>query len=214
MSEIYNVYEISFKTLCKNIDSILNKEEFNSHTISKLRNDIQEINHIKNQMNLEINNLKLPNNKKSKEAKENLKKYKNIVYEYNNKLFLLQNKYCFNYENKNNKKDILIDDEDNNKIGFIESQYIRQQKINNIERNILDIEKIGIDIESNLEYQNELIKNMNNNAKMMNQDAEITNDLVNKVINQVRRNKIIFYILLMILVIIFIILMIIKKNKN
>ena len=214
MSEIYNVYEINFKTLCKNIDSILNKEEFNSHTISKLRNDIQEINLIIYQMNLEINNLKMPNNKKSKEAKENLKKYKNIVYEYNNKLFLLQNKYCFNYENKNNKKDILIDDDDNNKMRFIESQYIRQQKINNIERNILDIEKIGIDIESNLEYQNELIKNMNNNAKMMNQDVDITNDLVNKVINQVRRNKIIFYILLMILVIIFIILMIIKKNKD
>ena len=214
MSEIYSVYEISFKTLCKNIDSLLNKEEFNYQTISKLRNGIQEINRIIKQMNLEINNLKIPNNKIPKEIEENLIKYKNIVDEYNNKLILIHNKYCFNYENKNNKKDILIDDEDSNKMKYIEDEYIRQQKINNIERDILDIEQIGFDIGNNLDYQNALIKNMNNNVKMMNQDADITNDLVNKVINQARRNKILFYILLMILVIAFIILMIIKKNKN
>ena len=57
MSEIYNVYEISFLTLCKSIDSTLNKEEFNPKTISKLKNDIQEINRLIKQMNLEINNL-------------------------------------------------------------------------------------------------------------------------------------------------------------
>ena len=214
MSEIYNVYEISFKTLCKNIDSILNKEEFNSQTISKLRNDIQEINRIIKQMSLEINNLKISNNKISKKKEEKLIKYKNIVEEYNNKLILIQNKYCFNYQNKNSKKDILIDDEDNSKMKYIEDEYIRQQKINNIERDILDIEQIGFDIGNNLDYQNGLIRKMNNNVKMMNQDADITNDLVNKIINQARRNKIIFYLLLMVLVIVFIILMIIKKNKD
>ena len=162
MSEIYNVYEISFKTLCKNIDSILNKEEFNSQIISKLRNDIQEINRIIKIMNLEINNLKISNNKIPKEIEEKLIKYKNIVDEYNNKLILIRNKYCFNYQNINNKKDILIDDEDNSKIKYIENEYIRQLKINNIEKDIVDIEQIGFDIGNNLDYQNGLIKNMNN----------------------------------------------------
>ena len=214
MSEIYNVYEISFKTLCKNIDSILNKEEFNSQTIQKLRNDIQEINLIIKQMNLEKNNIKISNNKIPKEIEDNLTKYKNIVDEYNNKLILIQNKYCFNYENKNNKKGILIDDDDNREMRNIEDEYIRQRKINNIERDIQNIQQLGFNIGNNLDYQNGLIKNMNNNVKMMNQDADITNNLVNKVINQAKRNKIIFYILLMILVIVFIILMVIKKNKD
>ena len=95
---------------------------------------------------------------------------------------------------------------------LIEDEFNRQQKINNIQRDILDIEEIGYNIGNNLDNQNEQFKNMNNNVKMMNQDAELTNELINKVISQAKRNKIIFYILLIILIIIFIIVMIIKKK--
>ena len=213
MSDIYNIYELNFKTLCKNINLILNREEFNTKTITQLRNDIKEINRILKQMNLEINNLKLSNKIIPKEIEENLSKYKHIVDEYNNNLVLIQNNYCFNYEN--NKKNILIDDDENNKeMKFIEEDFNTQQKINNIRRDVTDIEKMGYNIENNLEYQNEQIKNMNNNVKMMNYDADLTNDLVNQIINRAKRNKIIFYSLLIILVIIFIISMIIKKNKD
>ena len=213
MSDIYNIYELNFKTLCKNINLILNREEFNTKTITQLRNDIKEINRILKQMNLEINNLKLSNKIIPKEIEENLSKYKHIVDEYNNNLVLIQNNYCFNYEN--NKKNILIDDDENNKeMKFIEEDFNTQQKINNIRRDVTDIEKIGYNIENNLENQNEQIKNMNNNVKMMNYDADLTNDLVNQIINRAKRNKIIFYSLLIILVIIFIISMIIKKNKD
>ena len=213
MSDIYNIYELNFKTLCKNINLILNREEFNTKTITQLRNDIKEINRILKQMNLEINNLKLSNKIIPKEIEENLSKYKHIVDEYNNNLVLIQNNYCFNYEN--NKKNILIDDDENNKeMKFIEEDFNTQQKINNIRRDVTDIEKMGYNIENNLENQNEQIKYMNNNVKMMNYDADLTNDLVNQIINRAKRNKIIFYSLLIILVIIFIISMIIKKNKD
>ena len=211
MSEIYNVYEISFKTLCKNIDSILNKEEFNSQTIQKLRNDIQEINRLIKQMNLEIDNLKLSKNKVPEEIEENLKKYKYIVDEYNNKLLLIQNKYCFNHHNKNN---ILIDDEDNREMDLIEDDYTQQEKINKIQRDVFDIEHMGNNIGNNLDYQNEQIKYMNNNVKMMNQEADFANDLVNKIINRAKRNKIIFYILLFILIIAFFIILIAKKSND
>ena len=211
MSEIYNVYETSFKTLTKNIDSILNKDEFNSKTIQKLKNDIQEINRLIKQMKLEIDNLKLSNNKIPKEIEDNLKKYKYIVDEYNNQLVLIQNKYCINNDNK---KNILIDDEDNREIGLIEDDYVQQTKINNIQKDIYDIEQIGYNIGNSLDNQNEQLKYMNNNVKMMNEEADMTNDMVNKLIYQAKRNKIIFYVLLIILVIIFLILMIIKKNKN
>ena len=211
MSEIYNVYETSFKTLTKNIDSILNKDEFNSKTIQKLRNDSQEINRLIKQMKLEIDNLKLSNNKIPKEIEDNLKKYKYIVDEYNNQLVLIQNKYCINSDNK---KNILIDDEDNREIGLIEDDYAQQTKINNIQKDIYDIEQIGYNIGNSLDNQNEQLKYMNNNVKMMNEEADMTNDMVNKLIYQAKRNKIIFYVLLIILVIIFLILMIIKKNKN
>ena len=213
MSEIYNVYETSFKKLKKDIDSILNKEEFNYKIIYKLKNDIQEINRIIKQMNLEIHNLKLSNNKVPKEIEENLEKYKYIVDEYNNKLVLIQNECCFTYDNKN----ILIDDDDNyhnKEKKLIEDENFRQQKLDNIQREVLDVEHIGYSIENNLDYQNEQIKNMSSNVKMMNHDADITNELVNKVINQAKRNKIIFYVLLIIITVIFIILMIIKKNKD
>ena len=43
MSDIYNIYELNFKTLCKNINLILNREEFNTKTITQLRNDINII---------------------------------------------------------------------------------------------------------------------------------------------------------------------------
>ena len=50
MSEIYNIYETSFKTLCKKIDVTLNVDEYNSKNLKELRTNIQEINRIVKQM--------------------------------------------------------------------------------------------------------------------------------------------------------------------
>jgi len=210
MSEIYNLYETSFKTLIKNIDSKLNKDEFDFTTTQKLSNDIQEINRLLKQMKLEIENLKLSNNKVPKEIEENLKIYEYKMKEYNNQLILIQNKYNFNNDNK---KEILIDDE-NKEMGLIENDYSPQQKINKIQKDISNIEYIGYNIGNNLNEQNDQIKYIQHNVDLMNKDAEIANDLINKVIDKARRNKLIFYISLALLFIVFIVLMIIKKiNK-
>ena len=116
MTEIFSIYESSFKTLCKKIDSTLNVGEYNPKNLKELRTNIQEINRIVKQMQLEINNLKLATNKISKEIEQNLKNYKNIVNEYNSKLVEIQNE-----QNKRNKfnniniemqnKNILIDED-------------------------------------------------------------------------------------------------------
>ena len=116
MSEIYNIYETSFKTLCKKIDATLNVDEYNSKNLKELRTNIQEINRIVKQMQLEINNLKLTKNKISKEIEQNLKNYKNIVNEYNGKLVEIQDNYNKRNQNINiemRNKNILIDDEIN-----------------------------------------------------------------------------------------------------
>ena len=196
--------------MIKNIDSKLNKDEFDFTTTQKLSNDIQEINRLLKQMKLEIENLKLSNNKVPKEIEENLKIYEYKMKEYNNQLILIQNKYNFNNDNK---KEILIDDE-NKEMGLIENDYSPQQKINKIQKDISNIEYIGYNIGNNLNEQNDQIKYIQHNVDLMNKDAEIANDLINKVIDKARRNKLIFYISLALLFIVFIVLMIIKKINN
>ena len=90
MSDIYNIYESSFKSICKKIDTILNVEEYNYKTLKELRSNIQEVNRIVKQMSLEVNNFKITKKKISKEIEQNLKKYQNIVDGYNKKLVEIQ----------------------------------------------------------------------------------------------------------------------------
>ena len=174
MSEIYNLYETSFKNLSKNIDSKLNKNENDLKSTHKLRNDIQEINRLLKQMKLEIENLKLSNNQVPKEIEEKLKIYEYKVKEYNNQLILIQNKNNFSNENK---KEILIDDDENKEMGLIEDDYSPQQKINKIQKDISNIEYMGYNIGNNLNEQNEQIKYIKHNVDLMNIDAENANDL-------------------------------------
>ena len=154
MSEIYNFYESNFKIICKKIDAILNIDEYNYKTLKELRTNIQEINKLERQMSLEINNLKITKNKISKEIEQNLKKYKNIVNEYNNKLAEIQEN--INQKNRNiniemGNKNILVDEDINTQNqGLIEDDYAQQEKINYIGREVLDIEKIGNNISNNL----------------------------------------------------------------
>ena len=203
--------KLSFKALSKNIDSKLNKNEYDFTSTQKLRNEIQEINRLLKQMKLEIENLKISNNKIPKEIEENLKIYEYKIKEYNNQLILIQNK---NNINIGNKKEILIDDDENKEMGLIEDDYSPQKKINKIQKDISNIEYMGYNIGNNLNEQNEQIKYIQHNVDLMNIDAENANDLINKAINQARRNKIIFNILLILLFIVFIALMIIKKKNN
>ena len=208
MSEIYNIYESSFKALSKKIDAILNIEDYNTKNLEELRTSIQEINRLVKQMQLEINNLKTTKNKINKEIEQNLKKYKNIVNEYNTKLVTIQ-------ENINNKnKNILIDEETNNKNeGLIEDEYAQQAKINYIGRQVYDIETMGNEISDNLYLQSEQMKGIRDNVNNMSHEADTSNSLIIKIINEAKKNKLIIYSLGVLVVLIFIIIMIYKFKE-
>ena len=131
MSDIYNIYESSFKSICKKIDTILNVEEYNYKTLKELRSNIKEVNRIVKQMSLEVNNYKITKKKISKEIEQNLKKYQNIVDGYNKKLVEIQDN--INKDNNINTdsktKKSLIDEDIVNikKQGLIEDEYTQQQ---------------------------------------------------------------------------------------
>ena len=197
MSDIYNIYESSFKSICKKIDTILNVEEYNYKTLKELRSNIQEINRIVKQMSLEVNNFKITKKKVSKEIEQNLKKYQNIVDGYNKKLVEIQDN--INKDNNINTdsktKKSLIDEDIVNikKQGLIEDEYTQQQKINYIGKEVQDIENIGNNISEKLFGQTEQMKEMRDNVINMNYEADASNGLINKIMRQARRNKMLMY---------------------
>ena len=197
MSDIYNIYESSFKSICKKIDTILNVEEYNYKTLKELRSNIQEINRIVKQMSLEVNNFKITKKKISKEIEQNLKKYQNIVDGYNKKLVEIQDN--INKDNNINTdsktKKSLIDEDIVNikKQGLIEDEYTQQQKINYIGKEVQDIENIGNNISEKLFGQTEQMKEMRDNVINMNYEADESNSLINKIMRQARRNKMLMY---------------------
>ena len=197
MSDIYNIYESSFKSICKKIDTILNVEEYNYKTLKELRSNIQEVNRIVKQMSLEVNNFKITKKKVSKEIEQNLKKYQNIVDGYNKKLVEIQDN--INKDNNINTdsktKKSLIDEDIVNikKQGLIEDEYTQQQKINYIGKEVQDIENIGNNISEKLFGQTEQMKEMRDNVLNMNYEVDESNSLINKIMRQARRNKMLMY---------------------
>ena len=216
MSEIYNIYESSFKSICKKIDSILNVEEYNYKTIKELRSNIQEINRIVKQMSLEVNNFKTTKKRISKEIEQNLKKYQSIVDEYNKKLVEIQENINkdnnINIIDTKNKKNVLIDEENINtqKQGLIEDEYTTQQKINYIGKEINDIEHIGNNINEKLYGQTEQMKEMRDNVLNMNHEIDTSNSLINKIMKQAKRNKMLMYGSGVLIALIFIMFLIFK----
>ena len=198
MSEIYNIYESSFKSACKKIDSILNVEEYNYQTLNDLRSNIQQVNKLVKQMSLEVNNFKTTKKKISKEIEQNLKRYQSKVDSYNKKLLEIQEN--INKDNNINSidikdKNILIDEDNINtqKKGLIEDEYTQQQKLNYIGREMTDIENIGNNINEKLYGQTEQMKEMRDNVFNMNNEIDVSNSLINKIRKQAKRNKMLMY---------------------
>ena len=198
MSEIFKIYESTFKSVSKKIDSILVVEEYNYKTIKDLRSNIQEVNRIVKQMSLEVNNFKTTKKKISKEIEQNLKRYQSLVDSYNKKLLEIQEN--INKDNNINSidvkdKNILIDEDNMNaqKKGLIEDEYTQQQKLNYIGREMTDIENIGNNINEKLYGQTEQMKEMRDNVFNMNNEIDVSNSLINKIMKQAKRNKMLMY---------------------
>ena len=215
MSEIFNIYESTFKSVCKKIDSILVVEEYNYKTIKDLRSNIQEVNRIVKQMSLEVNNFKTTKKKISKEIEQNLKRYQSLVDSYNKKLLEIQEN--INKDNNINSidvkdKNILIDEDNLNaqKKGLIEDEYTQQQKLNYIGREMTDIENIGNNINEKLYGQTEQMKEMRDNVFNMNNEIDVSNSLINKIMKQAKRNKMLMYGSGVLIALIFIMFLIFK----
>ena len=215
MSEIFNIYESTFKSVCKKIDSILVVEEYNYKTIKDLRSNIQEVNRIVKQMSLEVNNFKTTKKKISKEIEQNLKRYQSLVDSYNKKLLEIQEN--INKDNNINSidvkdKNILIDEDNMNaqKKGLIEDEYTQQQKLNYIGREMTDIENIGNNINEKLYGQTEQMKEMRDNVFNMNNEIDVSNSLINKIMKQAKRNKMLMYGSGVLIALIFIMFLIFK----
>ena len=215
MSEIYKIYESTFKSVCKKIDSILVVEEYNYKTIKDLRSNIQEVNRIVKQMSLEVNNFKTTKKKISKEIEQNLKRYQSLVDSYNKKLLEIQEN--INKDNNINSidvkdKNILIDEDNMNaqKKGLIEDEYTQQQKLNYIGREMTDIENIGNNINEKLYGQTEQMKEMRDNVFNMNNEIDVSNSLINKIMKQAKRNKMLMYGSGVLIALIFIMFLIFK----
>ena len=215
MSEIFKIYESTFKSVCKKIDSILVVEEYNYKTIKDLRSNIQEVNRIVKQMSLEVNNFKTTKKKISKEIEQNLKRYQSLVDSYNKKLLEIQEN--INKDNNINSidvkdKNILIDEDNLNaqKKGLIEDEYTQQQKLNYIGREMTDIENIGNNINEKLYGQTEQMKEMRDNVLNMNNEIDVSNSLVNKIMKQAKRNKMLMYGSGVLIALIFIMFLIFK----
>ena len=215
MSEIFKIYESTFKSVCKKIDSILVVEEYNYKTIKDLRSNIQEVNRIVKQMSLEVNNFKTTKRKISKEIEQNLKRYQSLVDSYNKKLLEIQEN--INKDNNINSidvkdKNILIDEDNLNaqKKGLIEDEYTQQQKLNYIGREMTDIENIGNNINEKLYGQTEQMKEMRDNVFNMNNEIDVSNSLINKIMKQAKRNKMLMYGSGVLIALIFIMFLIFK----
>jgi len=215
MSEIFKIYESTFKSVCKKIDSILVVEEYNYKTIKDLRSNIQEVNRIVKQMSLEVNNFKTTKKKISKEIEQNLKRYQSLVDSYNKKLLEIQEN--INKDNNINSidvkdKNILIDEDNLNaqKKGLIEDEYTQQQKLNYIGREMTDIENIGNNINEKLYGQTEQMKEMRDNVFNMNNEIDVSNSLINKIMKQAKRNKMLMYGSGVLIALIFIMFLIFK----
>ena len=215
MSEIFKIYESTFKSVCKKIDSILVVEEYNYKTIKDLRSNIQEVTRIVKQMSLEVNNFKTTKKKISKEIEQNLKRYQSLVDSYNKKLLEIQEN--INKDNNINSidvkdKNILIDEDNLNaqKKGLIEDEYTQQQKLNYIGREMTDIENIGNNINEKLYGQTEQMKEMRDNVFNMNNEIDVSNSLINKIMKQAKRNKMLMYGSGVLIALIFIMFLIFK----
>ena len=108
-------------------------------------------------------------------------------------------------------KNILIDEDINTQQqGLIEEEYAQQEKLNYIGREVLDIETMGNNIADNLYGQGEQMKGIRDNVFAMNRDVDVSNNLIVKIMNQARRNKILMYGSGVLAVLIFIMVIIYK----
>ena len=163
-------------------------------------------------MNLELNSLKSVGKKVPQVVLTYFQKYKIQVEGFNKQLLELRtNINNEKYENigRGGSKEMKENDI-NTSDKLIQEEYIQSTKLNNIQKETNDIEKLENNIQMNLNEQGEQMRNMLENIHGLERDATHSNKLVDELIIQARRNKRIIYGCFGVIITLFIIISMLK----
>ena len=212
MSDIYSIYESSLNHVSTSIKNSFNNQPLDDNEASKLKTDLQEANRLIKQMNLELNSLKSVGKKVPQVVLTYFQKYKIQVEGFNKQLLELRtNINNEKYENigRGGSKEMKENDI-NTSDKLIQEEYIQSTKLNNIQKETNDIEKLENNIQMNLNEQGEQMRNMLENIHGLERDATHSNKLVDELIIQARRNKRIIYGCFGVIITLFIIISMLK----
>ena len=207
MSELFSFYSNNFeKNLSKiknNFSEINNKQ--NNNCDFTLINDtfklINESEKIIKQMELEISSIY--DLESYKKYSTQLKEYQNIIHNEKKQLRKLE-------ENLKDKENISLFENNNSNNNIIQNEmysHFGNEKLQDIKRNLYNIEENGKQSLSSLEEQTNSMKGINVKIQGMNDDLESSNNLLNQMKDRIQRNKkqIIIFGIFLIFFIIFII---------
>ena len=207
MSELFSFYSNNFEknlSKIKNNFSEINNKQNNNFDFTLINDTLKLINEsekIIKQMELEISSIY--DLESYKKYSTQLKEYQNIIHNEKKQLRKLE-------ENLKDKENISLFENNNSNNNIIQNEmysHFGNEKLQDIKRNLYNIEENGKQSLSSLEEQTNSMKGINVKIQGMNDDLESSNNLLNQMKDRIQRNKkqIIIFGIFLIFFIIFII---------
>ena len=207
MSELFSFYSNNFEknlSKIKNTFSEINNKQNNNFDFTLINDTFKLINEsekIIKQMELEISSIY--DLESYKKYSTQLKEYQNIIHNEKKQLRKLE-------ENLKDKENISLFENNNSNNNIIQNEmysHFGNEKLQDIKRNLYNIEENGKQSLSSLEEQTNSMKGINVKIQGMNDDLESSNNLLNQMKDRIQRNKkqIIIFGIFLIFFIIFII---------
>ena len=209
MSELFSFYSNNFETnlskIKNNFSEINNNQNNNKFDFSIINDTFKLINDgekIIKQMELEISSIY--DLELFKKYTSKLKEYQNIIHNEKKQLRKLE-------ENLKDKENISLFENNNSNNNIIQNEmysHFGNEKLQDIKRNLYNIEENGKQSLSSLEEQTNSMKGINVKIQGMNDELESSNNLLNQMKDRIQRNKkqiIIFGIILLFIIIVIIV---------
>ena len=212
MSDLFDIYEDSLKIVIKNVQANIDKQNITENELELLHTNITEAKRIIKQIDVEISS---NTTTISQSEKIKYRNYANEIDKLNKKFLKLQDKYI---KKKNN--DILAFDgievsanKQAQKMNLLENE--QNDSIEEIKRKTYDIENTGKNIMTNLNTQNDQMRSVRDNIKVLNGEIDESNGIVSRMLRRENRNKLIIIAFTIILAILFILIVMYKfKSKT
>ena len=203
MSELFSFYSNNFETnlsKIKNNFSEINNNQNNNSDFTLINDTFKLINEsekIIKQMELEISSIYDLETYKTNTMK--LKEYQNIIHNEKKQLRKIE-------ESLKDKENITLLGNNNSNNNIIQNEmysHFGNEKLQDIKRNLYNIEENGKQSLSSLEEQTNSMKGINVKIQGMNDELESSNNLLNQMKDRIQRNKkqiLIFGILLIFII--------------